>query len=228
MLEKNNAFYNNYENNKEKPFLKNRKLFNNNNLHNIIERNINNENISLIKKNINHFSNSNKSCLFQNENLTINKIPLSHIQYKPLTYNDGGIIYENLSKNQNNNIQNNFLKIKKNEGVSFSADKYNMNEKINKRYLTTEISDNNNNKYRDIYGFKSTDNKHYKKYLKNPYYRGEEINDGCMHYNPEENDYDGSRFGGYIYNYYLNAPMRSDKTENWRFPPLYYFRSKFK
>ena len=30
------------------------------------------------------------------------------------------------------------------------------------------------------------------------------------------------------YIYYLNAPMRSDKIENWRFPPLYYVKPKFK
>ena len=29
-------------------------------------------------------------------------------------------------------------------------------------------------------------------------------------------------------NYYLNAPMRSDKTEDWRFPPLYYVKPKYK
>ena len=69
MFEKNNAFYNNYENNKEVPYFQKRNLYNNNNLHNIIERNITNENKSSIRRNNNYSEHSNKSNIFQNENL---------------------------------------------------------------------------------------------------------------------------------------------------------------
>ena len=63
-------------------------------------------------------------------------------------------------------------------------------------------------------------------YLKNPidYYHGEEISDGYRHYSPDSNDYERSRYGDYIYNYYLNSPMRSDISEDWRFPPIYQYK----
>ncbi len=47
---------------------------------------------------------------------------------------------------------------------------------------------------------------------------------GFKYYNPNKEDYDGSRYGDYTYNYYLNAPMRSDKSEDWKYPPLYYYK----
>jgi len=43
------------------------------------------------------------------------------------------------------------------------------------------------------------------------------------HYHPQRYDYKGSRYGDYIYNYYLNSPMRGDISEDWRFPPIYYY-----
>ena len=45
------------------------------------------------------------------------------------------------------------------------------------------------------------------------------------YYNPNRFDYKGSRYGDYSYNYYLNAPMRGDKSQSWKFPPLYYYNS---
>ena len=45
------------------------------------------------------------------------------------------------------------------------------------------------------------------------------------YYNPKRYDYRGSRYGDYTYNYYLNAPMRGDKTRSWKYPPLYYINS---
>ena len=62
------------------------------------------------------------------------------------------------------------------------------------------------------------------------YYRnelGDKGEDGYRHYSPDKNDYHGSRFGDYIYNYYLNAPMRGDRSEDWRFPPLYYYHPRY-
>ena len=54
----------------------------------------------------------------------------------------------------------------------------------------------------------------------------DEIDDKYRHYSPYRNDYDGSRFGSYTYNYYLNAPMRGDISEDFKYPPQYYYKPK--
>ena len=210
MFINNNDFYNNID-----PYLKAKKEYNNNNLHNIIEKNINNGYISTLRRSYDYNINANKSNQYQSENLTVNRISPSHILYRPLNYDDGGYLNENYSKSQNN-LKSGFTP--------------NNNRNINKNNINQGIptSENIENKYSNIYGFKSSDERRYKNYLRNPYYKGEDTDDGYKHYNPEENNFSGSTYGGYIYNYYLNAPMRSDKTENWRFPPLYYVKPKYK
>ena len=209
MFINNNDFFNNVD-----PYLKAKKEYNNNNLHNIIEKNINNGYISTLRRSYDYNINANKSNQYQSENLTVNRISPSHILYRPLNYDDGGYLNENYSNNQNN-LKSGFT----------PNNKRNINKNDNQGIPTSE---NIENKYSNIYGFKSSDERRYRNYLKNPYYKGEDVDDGYKHYNPEENDFSGSRYGGYIYNYYLNAPMRSDKTENWRFPPLYYVKPKYK
>ena len=210
MFINNNDFYNNID-----PYLKAKKEYNNNNLQNIIEKNINNGYISTLRRSYDYNINANKSNQYQSENLTVNRISPSHILYRPLNYDDGGYLNENYSKSQNN-LKSGFTP--------------NNKRNINKNDINqgNPTSDNIENKYSNIYGFKSSDERRYRNYLKNPYYKGEDVDDGYKHYNPEENNFSGSRYGGYIYNYYLNAPMRSDKTENWRFPPLYYVKPKYK
>ena len=54
----------------------------------------------------------------------------------------------------------------------------------------------------------------------------DEVDDRYRYYSPFRNDYEGSRFGGYTYNYYLNAPMRGDISEDFKYPPQYYYRPK--
>ena len=54
----------------------------------------------------------------------------------------------------------------------------------------------------------------------------DEIDDKYRYYSPYRNDYDGSRFGSYTYNYYLNAPMRGDISEDFKYPPQYYYKPK--
>lgn len=90
--------------------------------------------------------------------------------------------------------------------------------------INSDLNIENNNRLRD-----NINEKDRQYYLKDPtdYYRGEEIDDGFRHYSPEDNNYNGSRYGGYIYNYYLNAPMRGDKSEDWRYPPLYYVKPNY-
>ena len=50
--------------------------------------------------------------------------------------------------------------------------------------------------------------------------------DDYRYYSPFRNDYQGSRYGSYTYNYYLNAPMRGDISEDFKYPPQYYYRPK--
>ena len=54
----------------------------------------------------------------------------------------------------------------------------------------------------------------------------DEVDDKYRYYSPYRNDYAGSRFGSYTYNYYLNAPMRGDISEHFKYPPQYYYRPK--
>ena len=54
----------------------------------------------------------------------------------------------------------------------------------------------------------------------------DQIDDKYRYYSPFRNDYDGSRYGSYIYNYYLNAPMRGDISEDFKYPPQYYYKPK--
>ena len=55
----------------------------------------------------------------------------------------------------------------------------------------------------------------------------DEVDDRYRFYSPYRNDYDGSRYGSYIYNYYLNAPMRGDISEDFKYPPQYYYKPKY-
>jgi len=54
----------------------------------------------------------------------------------------------------------------------------------------------------------------------------DEVDDKYRYYSPYRNDYAGSRFGSYTYNYYLNAPMRGDISEDFKYPPQYYYKPK--
>ena len=54
----------------------------------------------------------------------------------------------------------------------------------------------------------------------------DEVDDKYRYYSPFRNDYAGSRYGSYTYNYYLNAPMRGDISEDFKYPPQYYYKPK--
>ena len=54
----------------------------------------------------------------------------------------------------------------------------------------------------------------------------DEVDDKYRYYSHFRNDYQGSRYGSYTYNYYLNAPMRGDISEDFKYPPQYYYRPK--
>ena len=55
----------------------------------------------------------------------------------------------------------------------------------------------------------------------------DEVDDRYRFYSPFRSDYDGSRYRSYTYNYYLNAPMRGDISEDFKYPPQYYYRPKY-
>ena len=55
----------------------------------------------------------------------------------------------------------------------------------------------------------------------------DEVDDKYRYYSPFRNDYAGSRYGSYTYNYYLNAPMRGDISEDFKYPPQYYYKPNF-
>ena len=59
--------------------------------------------------------------------------------------------------------------------------------------------------------------------VNNSYSIGNDLSRKYKFYNPYRYDYEGSRYGDNTYNYYLNAPMRSDISADWKFPPLYYY-----
>lgn len=187
---------------------------------------------------------------FQNENLTVHRVSPVHYQYKAKFYENYSNTNNprnnlNQEENYNNEREGNFNRTLKNNNYintdSISNSWNNQQEQLrnnNQKFRTPNYYKNsnsynmerNNNIYNEMRR-KNTDInvENNKYYLKDPcdYYKGEEIDDGFRHYNPEDNDYNGSRFGSYIYNYYLNAPMRSDKSEDWRFPPLYYYKPNY-
>ena len=79
---------------------------------------------------------------------------------------------------------------------------------INRSYNNINVAKNN---YQDEY-----DENHL-------YSIGNDLSRKYKFYNPYRYDYEGSRYGDNTYNYYLNAPMRSDISADWKFPPLYYY-----
>lgn len=60
-----------------------------------------------------------------------------------------------------------------------------------------------------------------------PYYFYKNKNIIYSKYSPYRNDYGNSRYGDETYNYYLNGPMRSDVSKDWRFPPKYYYSLRY-
>ena len=112
----------------------------------------------------------------------------------------------------NNQMFNSMDRPIKRNNSDFNYIKYRYN-----RYGNREIDKNNN--YNDI----ERREKDSQYFLRNPIdYKGEEFIEGFRHYIPESNDYHGSRYNGYMNDYYLNNPIKRDKNEVWGLPPLYH------
>ena len=113
---------------------------------------------------------------------------------------------------------------------------YNANHDLrrdeNRRYIMKRNNSDLNFVYNNYNKDRFIENERYRnqsqiKYEPNEYYDNigiKSYNEKRNYYNPERNDYKGSRYGDYTYNYYLNGPMRGDISKDWRFPPIYYYR----
>ena len=212
----NSKTINRHQNFLERNIIYNRSMLLNNN------NNQNYNNINLNRNIINNrikYKNPNELSFREKRNksysLFNNEIPFS--QYEPKenrNYINGNIrAYRERSRNdyyENNNIQG----------------ERDYNRKYNIRRSNSDlnfVNRNNNDKYME--------NKRYanlseRKYEKNNYYNNNGRNNNSEnnnYYNPEKNDYKRSRYGDYTYNYYLNGPMRGDISEDWKFPPIYYY-----
>ena len=130
--------------------------------------------------------------------------------------------------NRNNNNYNNSYNNYNNNYNSMNNIPYKNFEKYNEREIKTsqsQMSSNYKNKKDENFeNFKITNNYTQKN---SNYFKYDNVDDNCRHYSPYRHDFERSRFGSYIYNYYLNAPMRGDISEDFRYPPQYYYRPKY-
>ena len=199
----------------------------------------NNQNNNI--NNYNRYSETNRERMRNSNNNFDNNNNYNNPNVKYRTPNNPN---NNVLRNSNNNDSRrplNYNEMNNNRNFN-NDDNYGKNNNYNDNYNNQRIDEDNNMIRRNnsdlnymrnknfIETEKDKQNKQY--YLKNPieYYRGEDIldvDDGYRHYSPDTNNYNGSKYGGYIYNYYLNAPMRGDKSVDWRFPPLYYYNPKY-
>ena len=127
----------------------------------------------------------------------------------------------NISKSQK--ILNNPVRTKNIEKLIFYNDNKNINQ--NNLYKSKEKPQSmkilyNNNKINEMFNEENSVE------IDKDNFNG---NERYKYYNPRRYDYKGSSYGDYTYNYYLNAPMRGDKSQSWKYPPIYYynFRNNF-
>ena len=193
--------------------------------------NINNNNINIKKYNdinsFNRINNNNMNKFRKNNDLNIKyKTPNDFSFRKKMNNNylSKSIPFEN--KNYNNENISNYRVIRNNY---FDNNKERRNE--NRKYMIRRNNSDLNFIYNNNYNDKYLENERYKdknqeKYEQNDYDENletKEYEEPRNYYSPLKNDYKRSRYGDYMYNYYLNAPMRGDISEDWRFPPIYYY-----
>ena len=221
----------------ERQFMKNNNTINNrnNNYNNNFENNYNNnfDNNNNNRYNNNNFNDNRYNNNYRsNNNYDNNNNNYGNNNYNN-NFNDNDKIREN-NANKSMNINNYNRRVKYLTPDNYYQKKQNFtNADFNQISRSQQIDFNNLRNHRtidnDIDNFKEKDNDI--GINPNNYYRNDLSDDisedGHRHYSPDKNDYHGSRFGGYIYNYYLNAPMRGDKSEDWRFPPLYYYHPRY-
>jgi hypothetical protein len=151
------------------------------------------------EKRNNRYSNFNNELLLeQKEQIRNNNDDISNYRTLRNSYN--------INNNQRRDEKRRYIMRRNNSDLNFVYNNYNKDRFIeNERYRNQSQIKYEPNEYYDNIGIKS-------------------YNEKRNYYNPERNDYKGSRYGDYTYNYYLNGPMRGDISKDWRFPPIYYYR----
>ena len=170
-----------------------------------------------------------------------------HYQMHPS--NNSSNNYNNYYKNRfNNNDQQQYShtidnNIYMNNDHDYNNDYYysNTSNSQYRAYSTRLNNEYTSDNYNEHYSHRlpqSQSNPSFRVYRDNLSYHNNKINirkppkyynDNIIYhkYSPERKDYNKSRFGDHTYNYYLNAPMRGNYSEDWRFPPQYYYNPKF-
>ena len=173
-----------------------------------------------------------------NNSLNLNK-PFHHERrHFPLINNKGNFfknitpfLFRNTERINSLKNQNEIYDIYYNNNYNQNQNLYNQNNNNNGRIPSEKLRRNssmdnipvNHSNIRD----NLIRNGNQKEYGENiSYSMGNELFRKYKYYNPYRYDYEGSRYGDDTYNYYLNAPMRSDISGDWKFPPLYYYNYK--
>ena len=195
---------------------KNRNSFNNYNTdNNYNNNNYNNHNNGAFNNN-----NNNNDGYYNNNNNNNSKSPkiINNNELRSKSQNNIGI--NPFPYNYNNNDNNEYIFDEKSEYM-VKRNKDNRMYNDNNEYVFDEKSEYmvKRNKYNRNNNVNWINNEN-REYMDMDDYYG---NKKYKYYSPKRNDYRGSRYGDYSYNYYLNAPMRGDKSQNWKFPPLYYY-----
>ena len=213
--------------------------------HLIEKRNVKNDNNFF---NISYNKDINKNEDDKNEfrKITPEELPnLSFIKNNKRFFK-GGVLIENNNNKKKINIQSKIIKPKlettyqnsyNHNYLNFNSINYNNN--LNNNSISYNQQNKINNEQEDIrkdYHTKSSpalsipDYMLYDDTIKNkikPYYFYKNKNIIYSKYSPYRNDYGNSRYGDETYNYYLNGPMRSDVSKDWRFPPKYYYSLRY-
>ena len=118
---------------------------------------------------------------------------------------------------------NNFDNFPENNKLSNSVD-FTSNKKYDNTYKVVDNAENGyNNNYRLTKDRPMIFARSRKYGQHNEQKNSVEKMDESLRFHPQWADYDRSRFGDYTYNFFLNAPMRGDVTEDWKYPPQYYY-----
>ena len=204
-------------------------------------------NISNIRNNNN--SNINNSDDDKNEYRTITPEELPHLSFikNNKRFFKGGVIIENNNNKKITNLQKKIIKPKLETTYQNSYnhinyrnyDSNNYNNNLNNNLITNNQDNKIKNEEEDIrndYHRKSSPPLSIPDYILyddtkinkiRPYYFYKDNNILYSKYSPYRNDYGNSRYGDQTYNYYLNEPMRSDVSKDWRYPPKYYYRIRY-
>ena len=163
----------------------------------------------------NNNNKSNNDLLNSNSNVN-NVFPITNKDIKN-EINNG--YYKNIYNSKSQKIINPDIGIKKNEKNQLPYNSYSHKNLFRYEEKPEYIKNRYNNRYNEDFFNEDNDDENMDIYNGIRRYK---------YYSPKRNDYRGSRYGDYSYNYYLNAPMRGDKSQSWKYPPLYYYNSGYK